>query len=215
MKERAIVKISEKRGGNHHNTSKTTVNKSKSPLNYNEYIEYLQKTIIDDVNNETKYYKSISVLIKGMENNFSTHPFKRLPSVKTQQDYIRIFMYGKARKNEHEVSYRELEKRCIKNHAKNCLIKLMSNVEFPYDICYYNDKETPTKETYPQLFFFCPLGLENEISIHLNNYFDSDIKAMFVGIKCLMIIFDNFEKQENFTNEIHEILGEREIISND
>ena len=99
MKERAIVKISEKRGGNHHNTSKTTVNKSKSPLNYNEYIEYLQKTIIDDVNNETKYYKSISVLIKGMENNFSTHPFKRLPSVKTQQDYIRIFMYGKARKN--------------------------------------------------------------------------------------------------------------------
>lgn len=207
----------DKRGGNHQKVKYKAkpANFAKEALDYFEYIELVHKTIVNDVVNEHHYYKSFSQLIHGMYNNIETNPSKRLPSEKTQRDYIREYLLGSKSNNKKKFKYSELVKNCLKEYSREQLALLMRNDEFTYDITYYDKKESPTRFYHPNIIFFAPEGKEEELIKHFKVFFSDIIKAIIIGYKCIMIFFEDFEKQELFIKQIEELLGERDYYQND
>lgn len=205
------------RGGDQKKNIKESekVNWTKKPLSYVEYIDLMRKTVVNDVINNDKHYKSFTQLIRGMNNNLATNPDRRLPVEKTQRDYERIYVYGKATGNEENVKYPVLVEKCMRDYSKERLIELMRNESFEYDISYYDRKESPSIEYHPNVIFFTPENKEHELTEHFKLFFTDTIKAIIIGYKCLVIYFEDYEKLETFVEQIVEFLGERKMIKKD
>lgn len=206
----------DKRGGNHQKVryKEEPVNLAKDALDYLEYIELVHKTIVNDVVNEYHYYKSFSQLIHGMRNNIETNPLKRLPSEKTQRDYIREYLLGSKSNNKKKFKYSELVKKCLKDYSKEQLELLMRNGDFIYDFTFYDANESPSDYCHPNIVFFSPEGKEDELAKHFKVFFAENIKALMIGYKCLMIFFEDYKNLEFFIKKIEELLGERDYYLN-
>lgn len=206
----------DKRGGNHQKIKYKIkkANFNKTPLEYYEYIDLVQKTVVYDVVNEYNHYRSFSQLIYGMDNNIAMSPTRRLPSEKTQRDYIREYLLGSKSNNKKKFKYSELVKKCLKEYSREQLSLLMRNDDFTYDITYYDANESPSDYCHPNIIFFSPEGKEDELVKHFKVFFAENIKALMIGYKCLMIFFEDYENLEFFIKKIEELLGERDYYLN-